>query len=159
MIAHSRRLYEISVSAEMQPWSLNSDYNKPIPRRIAEEAGVPREAFGMVKMASAHSILFEKHTFHPASWQSFTTFLAEHPEIAVALQAQSAPLLKQWHRVKKGGVRTARKHLPYELYLRYVSSPHTLTHRANSPLWGSRFLYTLHWGFAQIRSRYRFDDL
>ncbi|MCO5187619.1 MAG: hypothetical protein M9918_05340 [Anaerolineae bacterium] len=157
MIAHSRQLYEISNSAEMRPWSLNSDYNKPIPRRIAEEGGVPRDQFGMVKMASAHSILFEQHTFHPDSWTSFNTFLTEHPEINATLQAQTAPLLKQWHRVKKGAVRTARKRLPYNLYLRTVLLPNALTHRANSPLWGSRFLYTLHWGFEQIRDRYQFD--
>lgn len=157
MIAHSRRLYEISSSAEMRPWSLNSDYNKPIPRRIAEEAGVPRDQFGMVKMASAHAILFEQHTFHPQSWTSFNAFLADHPEINTTLHAQAAPLLTQWHRVKKGSVRTARTILPYNLYLRYVLSSNALTHRANSPLWGSRFLYTLHWGFEQIRHRYQFE--
>ncbi len=33
----------------MAPWSLASDYNRPIPRRILEEKGVPRESFGQVK--------------------------------------------------------------------------------------------------------------
>jgi hypothetical protein len=43
------RLYAISSSPEMAPWSLASDYNRPIPRRILEEKGVPREFFGQVK--------------------------------------------------------------------------------------------------------------
>lgn len=42
----------ITESPEMQPWRLNTRYDRPIPRRIAEEAGVPREMFGQVKLAS-----------------------------------------------------------------------------------------------------------
>jgi len=34
---------------EMAPWRLNSAYDRPIPRRILEEASVPRELFGMRK--------------------------------------------------------------------------------------------------------------
>ncbi|ODU50765.1 MAG: hypothetical protein ABS92_02020 [Thiobacillus sp. SCN 63-374] len=42
----------ITESPEMQTWRLNTHYDRPIPRRIAEEAGVPREMFGQVKLAS-----------------------------------------------------------------------------------------------------------
>lgn len=42
----------ITESPEMLPWRLNTDYDRPIPRRIAEEAGVPREMFGQIKLAS-----------------------------------------------------------------------------------------------------------
>ena len=53
----------ISQSAEMQPFCLAQEYDRPIPRRIAEEAGVPREAFGQRKVATAplptnHQALF-----------------------------------------------------------------------------------------------------
>ncbi|HYH62152.1 MAG TPA: hypothetical protein VD766_09830 [Solirubrobacterales bacterium] len=41
----------ISRSAEMEPWRLGRGYDRPVPRRIAEEAGVPREAFGHAKRA------------------------------------------------------------------------------------------------------------
>ena len=36
----------------MKPWVLGTDYDRPIPRRILEERGVPRAAFGQVKRAS-----------------------------------------------------------------------------------------------------------
>jgi hypothetical protein len=36
-------------SAELQPWSIGGDYDRPVARRILEEMGVPREAFGMKK--------------------------------------------------------------------------------------------------------------
>ena len=41
----------ISNSIEMQPWRMVSDYDRPIPRRIAETAGVPRGLFGIAKRA------------------------------------------------------------------------------------------------------------
>ena len=43
------QLKKISSSKEMEPWKLNNDYDRPIPRRVAEESGVPREWFGMKK--------------------------------------------------------------------------------------------------------------
>jgi hypothetical protein len=42
----------ITESPAMDPWRLGTSYDRPIPRRLAEEAGVPREAFGQIKMAS-----------------------------------------------------------------------------------------------------------
>jgi hypothetical protein len=40
----------------MAPWDVPG-YSKPIPRRIAEEAGIPRNVFGMSKQAA--SVLFD----------------------------------------------------------------------------------------------------
>jgi len=45
-------LFRITHSDDMAPWRLNNNYDRPIPRRIAEEAGVPREMFGQTKLAS-----------------------------------------------------------------------------------------------------------
>lgn len=47
----------ISNLDEMDPWRLHTDYDRPIPRRIAEEAGVPRHAFGISKSGGAGSSL------------------------------------------------------------------------------------------------------
>jgi hypothetical protein len=44
-------LARISCSEEMRPWSVEGRYDRPIPRRIAESAGVPRSVFGMRKRA------------------------------------------------------------------------------------------------------------
>jgi len=40
---------KISLSPEMEPWRLYNPYDRPIPRRIAEEAGIDRHLFGMEK--------------------------------------------------------------------------------------------------------------
>ncbi len=45
-------LAALSDSPEMAPWRLNTrDYDRPIPRRILEEAGIPRELFAGRKKA------------------------------------------------------------------------------------------------------------
>jgi hypothetical protein len=41
----------ISNAPEMKPWDVPGRYSRPICRRIAEEAGVPRELFGVKKRA------------------------------------------------------------------------------------------------------------
>jgi hypothetical protein len=51
-------IFRITESAEMDPWRLRTLYDRPIPRRMAEEAGVPRNSFGQVKVASV--VLFPK---------------------------------------------------------------------------------------------------
>ena len=50
-------LLTITRSEEMKPYRLHNDYDRPIPRRIVEEAGVPRHAFGQRK-AAASAVLF-----------------------------------------------------------------------------------------------------
>lgn len=45
----------ISQSAEMTPWRVGGSYDRPIPRRILEENGVPRQAFGIRKRATISS--------------------------------------------------------------------------------------------------------
>ena len=52
------RIREISNRDEMAPWTLGSGYDRPIPRRIVESAGVPRAAFGQSKKAT--SVLFHQ---------------------------------------------------------------------------------------------------
>jgi hypothetical protein len=43
------QIVAISNSAEMSPWSVGGDYDRPVPRRICEDAGIPRGAFGQRK--------------------------------------------------------------------------------------------------------------
>jgi hypothetical protein len=41
----------ISRSQEMEAWTLGRGYDRPVPRRMAEEAGAPRDVFGNAKRA------------------------------------------------------------------------------------------------------------
>jgi hypothetical protein len=47
---HARAIKAITDSRAMKPWSVGGGYDRPIARRVAEEAGVPRHLFGQVKM-------------------------------------------------------------------------------------------------------------
>ncbi len=46
-----KSLTRIGLSDEMKPWKVYTDYDRPVPRRIAEDAGVGRELFGIRKRA------------------------------------------------------------------------------------------------------------
>jgi hypothetical protein len=48
-----RSIMAVSRSEQMKPWRLHNSYDRPIPRRIAESAGVPRQAFGVKKKGVA----------------------------------------------------------------------------------------------------------
>jgi hypothetical protein len=49
----------IANSQEMRPWQLRRNhYDRPIPRRIVEEAGVPSELFGQRKKIAARVLRF-----------------------------------------------------------------------------------------------------
>jgi hypothetical protein len=45
-------IVKVTESAAMDPWRLRNGYDRPIARRLAEEAGVPRHMFGQSKMGS-----------------------------------------------------------------------------------------------------------
>jgi hypothetical protein len=47
-----KNLFDLSNSEVMRPWSIGGNYDRPIPRRIGETAGVPRELFGQTKLAT-----------------------------------------------------------------------------------------------------------
>jgi hypothetical protein len=44
-----REINALSNSSEMKPWDVPGNYSRPICRRIAEEAGIPRAVFGIRK--------------------------------------------------------------------------------------------------------------
>jgi hypothetical protein len=50
-------IHRISRSEEMKAWCLGGDYDRPIPRRICEEAGIDRCLFGQKKKRVAISAL------------------------------------------------------------------------------------------------------
>jgi hypothetical protein len=55
---HARDVLEIGTSEAMEPWRLHGDYDRPVPRRLLEEAGVRRESFGMRKSATQYDDSF-----------------------------------------------------------------------------------------------------
>ena len=65
----------LSNSEEMRAWDVPGDYSRPIPRRIVESAGVPRDAFGTSKRVTA--VAFSEF-LTPASLDRYRAWLVEH---------------------------------------------------------------------------------
>jgi hypothetical protein len=71
-------LHRISNSAEMRQWRTGGRYDRPIPRRLIEEHGVPRPMFGVRKRAVTQPFYFNESLsaiMSPAGYADFTDFL------------------------------------------------------------------------------------
>ncbi|SHJ57042.1 hypothetical protein SAMN02745165_02678 [Malonomonas rubra DSM 5091] len=73
-IRHAAEIQKISLLEEMKPWTLNTDYDRPIARRLGERAGVPRELFGVRKKDTASNTPFWWPSTSEAH-ESFNLFL------------------------------------------------------------------------------------
>jgi hypothetical protein len=86
-------IYALSRRAEMLPWTLGTNYDRPIPRRLIEEAGVTRGSFGTRKRLTSFSRLYGR----PLSAnlrEDFTEFMERRNErvISQILEALSLVL-------------------------------------------------------------------
>jgi hypothetical protein len=73
-----RDVNAISKSPELSPWNVEGDYNRPICRRIIEEAGVPREMFGREKKASWVLFIVSNEFMTARSAQSYLEWLRDN---------------------------------------------------------------------------------
>jgi hypothetical protein len=77
-----QQILDIAKSADMKDFSIGGPYDRPVPRRIAEEAGVPRECFGQRKRA-ASVLLFRSDSYlTPASRADFQNFVKKHANLS-----------------------------------------------------------------------------
>lgn len=144
---HGPAIYRITHSEEMLPWKLGTGYyDRPIARRIAEEAGVPRECFGHAKRGSGESA----SSLGEESERDFQEFLRnEVPEdVRRRLDPRRAAERNKMH-YRVAYVRTQYSHYrPVEWALDVFQTDRM--HR----LWGSQYQYVFHWGFEKMRVRY-----
>lgn len=111
-----RSIYRISRSPEMKSWRLNNTYDRPIPRRILESAGIDRRLFGMKKRAVVAyrrypinlklrerycGYLRENYGLNPSYvyidevWLDLVVFLMKSIKVIVGL----SPKLSKWKRI------------------------------------------------------------
>jgi hypothetical protein len=60
----------ISSSLEMRPWRVGGDYDRPITRRLVEEAGVPRRSYAREKRAISQPFWLQASDLHCMSAES-----------------------------------------------------------------------------------------
>jgi hypothetical protein len=69
-------LMKINASKAMDPWRVGGNYDRPIPRRIVEERGVEREAFGRKKSLTSSRPIY--HPTDPMQREDLKRFLIKY---------------------------------------------------------------------------------
>ncbi len=90
----------ISRSPEMAPYRLDNDYDRPIPRRLLEERGVPRASFGHSKQAASLLLFSQPQLFDAASRQEYESLVP-----AAWIKSAKSPV-HNW--VRRGQIRAHR---------------------------------------------------
>lgn len=91
-------IFKITESEEMEPWRLHTNYDRPIPRRLAELAGLPREQFGQVKMASVLEFPAPIIPIDPGLRHEYLAFLIGQGMLSRG-QARLLPLVRRWNAI------------------------------------------------------------
>ena len=145
---HGPAIYRITHSSEMTPWKLGVGYyDRPVARRIAEEAGVPRGSFGTRKLGG--NVVDRR--MNAESERDFADFVRTSVPQNIRRGLDPRPFAERTR-----GLRLLM---------------HARTHYAHWPLlgtaldvfgadrlhamWNSVLLYHFHWGFEKTAARYR----
>lgn len=75
-----RDVHALARSPELAPWDVGGGYTRPICRRLVEEAGVPREAFGQRKNAVSVHFHYHGQFLSHDSTRDFLAWLAHQPD-------------------------------------------------------------------------------
>ena len=149
----------ISNSAELKPWDIPGDYSRPLCRRIIEDAGVPREFFGMEKKAASVVLRKREDAFLSAtSHDSYDEWLSERRPLwwqRWRLPPQLRPDPYNWPLVRPladVGMDISLKLESLPGGWRLVKLFEDLKIRPTSP-------FVFPWALHQARQRYRHEDL
>ncbi len=154
---HMEEIFRITHSDEMKPWWVAGKYNRPIPRRILEEAGVPRGTFAQAKVGGGHSVIGREDGMKPESRADFLEFYRAQPIPGWFRQGRvfgwrdvPAILLERLYTF-------SHRYPGREAWLYKFLLPLTLNsdRRYRDTRTRSPYLYLFHWGFERIRERYR----
>ena len=143
----------ISNSSEMQSWWMQNNYDKPIARRLIEEAGVPHHLFGQQKKAITQSFFSQslQEVMSSRSFHDFMNFSSKIPlykgtwQRMFFISMHYLYLMNAWICGKISGL-CRRLGIPLRI----------------NPMISDRFKqlptlveFTFHWGMQKIRSRYQ----
>lgn len=134
----------ITRSAAMRPWSVGGYYDKPIPRRLLEEAGFPRGSFASSKRAATALIHQQGEALMaPPSVASVRAFAAAEGK-TIDLSPRRRPT-----RMDRG-----LKHLFLRLRLPRLAARYADRQAKIVQFLPATGTLLFRWGVAQIRSRY-----
>jgi hypothetical protein len=156
-------IQSISNDSEMQPWSVGvRGYDRPIPRRIVEESGVPRQLFGQSKKAAARLLqhsqqynLIEPDLRHGLSPTSYTDFKTWAQQRKLFRDQGDWLYFSVMHTLYRLNARVLRSRTAFKvcklIELPYPTVP-TVPWRFGKRRTDHRLLF--HWGMDRISGRY-----
>jgi hypothetical protein len=150
----SADLLEIANAPEMETWQIGGYYDRPIPRRIVEEAGVPREAFGTEKAYGAVSYANPEVFWSLPAVEDFTSWLQERrgkwlrrgklPPAWISAAARPVQALaRRLHRFWRTSVESRAGKPAFVGKLRYLGTREYL------------FKFMFPWALERAKARYR----
>jgi hypothetical protein len=151
-------LHAIANSVEMRPWAIGNSYDRPIARRIVEEAGIPRGAFGQKKRAAGVVVSTEGlgATLSPQSHADFKQFSDGRWTLRKALNAQGLKLIRVAARLNTKAD-SARSRLGRAFGVKLPRVPRIIPRRLDMLAFGyaGRESLLFHWGVEKLVKRYR----
>ena len=88
MARHYQAINQITQSPAMQPWHVEGGYNRPIPRRMIEDAGLPRGSFAVHKKGGGLAHFPSKKKDTSPAMKSYQAFLQEqHTQVPLSRRA------------------------------------------------------------------------
>jgi hypothetical protein len=156
-------LRTISNSEEMRSWTLNrEEYDRPIPRRIVEEAGVARELFGQSKKVAARSLKYcnpvsilepdLRHVMASTSYNNFCKFADQKTLYATRLEPLIFTLLHTLYRLNVRLIRSKKlRAIAHHVGIIPPAAP-WIPIRFRKRRTRHRLLF--HWGMEQIKRQH-----
>jgi hypothetical protein len=152
----------------MKPWRIGGDYDRPVPRRLVESAGVPRELYGQNKKAITQPFWLPaevKDIMQPDSYKDLKSFVAradarQNTSISTRIRKQASPFIRE---MDFRFMRRAKKNLNWynaKLWrlMRIKNSPVMKTDLGQthtSILYGTLAGLKFHWAIDKMTDRYR----
>jgi hypothetical protein len=150
-------IHAISNSAEMRPWSLGNLYDRPIARRIVEEAGIPRHLFGQKKHAAGVLVSVEglAATMSEQSLDDFHQYLADKWNVVKACKVNLVKLIELMAYLNRRATRVVEK-AAHAAGWRFIKVPDLIPHRLHLISRGYLGKETMlfHWGVDRLMARY-----
>lgn len=150
-IRHNQNLAAISISEEMKPWSTGNKYDKPIPRRIVEESGIPRNAFGMKKMASGQAHFYKPSDISKNALKNYEHFLKVNHSMVPSYKITFMKLIVATEHFLHGI--WFKKHQDMSCSTANAFRLTALDGTRHNVPWKFRFMFQ--WAFDSLKSRYR----
>jgi hypothetical protein len=147
---HARAQLKISQSTAMAPWRIGGEYDRPIPRRIAEQAGVERNQFGQTLLGGCNPDP-QNRVLNETTSAEFMAFCDS--QIPSAVRKRLVLDRSDHYRYyQKGRATGLDRWLRNQFGLRSLSEQLLGFH--NHHRRNTLHLYTFHWCFSNLCRRY-----